>query len=300
MAPINEHEAPGHGGESNFQKSILKTATALYNRDDTFDFLVADWNNDGRPDLVAIQKANTTTNSTEVHILSGASSFQEFILHKGTGLGNTDETFKFAMADWNGDGRLDLVAIKKSRTGTNSTEVHILSAASNFQNFILQTGTCLGETDDTFDFMVTHWNGHERPDLVAIKKSNTGTNSTEVHILSGESNFQQFILQTGTRLQITDDTFNFAMTNWNSNNRRPDLVVFKKSNTITNSTEVYILSGASNFQNFILHTGTGLPNTDNTFEFALANWNGSRRQHLIAIKKSDGDSYRTEVSIFAG
>ena len=82
------------------------------------------------------------------------------------------------------DGRPDLVAIKKSNTGTNSTEVHILSGGSNFQQFILQTGTALHPTDQTFDFAMTDWDGDGRPDLVAIKKSNTGTNSTEVHILS--------------------------------------------------------------------------------------------------------------------
>ncbi|MCC3776489.1 VCBS repeat-containing protein [Streptomyces sp. UNOB3_S3] len=88
------------------------------------------------------------------------------------------------MADWDRDGRPDLLAIKKSGTGTNSTEVHVLSGASNYQRFILQTGTALHETDRTFAFSVADWNRDGRPDLVAIKKSNTGTNSTEVHILS--------------------------------------------------------------------------------------------------------------------
>ncbi len=111
--------------------------------------------------------------------------FGQFILQTGTVLHETDETFAFAVTDWDGDGRPDLVAIKKSGTGTNSTEVHILSGASDFQQFILQTGTVLHETDETFAFAVTDWDGDGRPDLVAIKKSGTGTNSTEVHILRG-------------------------------------------------------------------------------------------------------------------
>ncbi|KAJ5188418.1 hypothetical protein N7491_004743 [Penicillium cf. griseofulvum] len=291
--PMNSLVAPS------FQKPILQTGTTLHNTDDTFDFAMADWNGDGRPDLVAIKKSNTGTNSTEVHILSGASNFQDFILHKGTALHNTDNTFDFAMADWNGDGRPDLVAIKKSNTGANSTEVHILSGASNFQDFILHTGTALHNTDDTFDFAMADWNGDGRPDLVAIKKSNTGANSTEVHILSGASNFQEFILHTGTTLHNTDDTFDFAMADWNGDGR-PDLVAIKKSNTNTNSTEVHILSGASNFQDFILHTGTALHNTDDTFDFAMANWNGDGRPDLVAIKKSNTGTNSTEVHVFAG
>jgi hypothetical protein len=38
-------------------------------------------------------------------------------------------------------------------------------------------------TSDTFDFAMTDWDVGG-PDLVAIKKSNTGTRSTEVHILT--------------------------------------------------------------------------------------------------------------------
>lgn len=52
------------------------------------------------------------------------------------------------------------------------------------RGFVLQTGTPLHETDDTFDFAVGDWNRDGRPDLFAIKKSNTGSKSTEVHVIS--------------------------------------------------------------------------------------------------------------------
>jgi hypothetical protein len=109
---------------------------------------------------------------------------QGFILQTGTALHETDNTFEFAVGDWNQDGRPDLFAVKKSNTGSKSTEIHILSGASNFQSFILQTGTALHETDNTFEFAVGDWNQDGRPDLFAIKKSNTGSKSTEVHIIS--------------------------------------------------------------------------------------------------------------------
>lgn len=224
--------------------------------------------------------------------------FQQFSLHTGTELENTDETFDFLMTDWNGDGLQDLVAIKKSNTGTNSTEVHILSGASMFQQFILQTGTGLHPTDETFDFGMIDWNGDGRPDLVAIKKSNT-SGSTEVHILSGASNFKDFILQTGTGLHPTDKTFDFLITDWNGDGR-PDLVAVKKSNTGTNSTEVHILSGASNFQDFILHTGSALHPTDKTFDFIITDWTRDGRPDLVAIKKSNTGTNSTEVHILGG
>ncbi|KAJ5481789.1 hypothetical protein N7475_000601 [Penicillium sp. IBT 31633x] len=285
--------------KSHFGVFLLHTGTALHNTNDSFDFIMADWNGDGRPDLVAIKKNQTGTNSTEVHILSAASNFQNFILQTGTALHNTDDSFVFVMTDWNGDRRPDLVAIKKNQTGTNSTEVHILSGVSNFQDFILHTGTALHNTDNTFDFIMTDWNGDGRSDLVAIKKNQTGTNSTEVHILSAASGFQEFILHTGTALHNTDDTFDFIMTDWNGDGR-PDLVAVKKSQTGTNSTEVHILSGVSNFQGFFLHTSTALHNTDETFDFIMTDWNGDGRPDLVAIKESQTDTNSTEVHILAG
>ncbi|KAF4151233.1 hypothetical protein CNMCM6069_004219 [Aspergillus lentulus] len=284
---------------SNFQNFLLHTGTALHTTDETFGFAMANWNGDGRPDLVTIKKSNTGTNTTEVHVLSGASNFQNFLLHTGTALHTTDETFAFAMADWNGDGRPDLVAIKKSNTGTNTTEVHILSGASNFQDFLLHTGTALHTTDETFAFAMADWNGDGRPDLVAIKKSNTGTNTTEVHILSGASNFQDFLLHTGTTLHTTDETFAFAVADWNGDGH-PDLVAIKKSNTGTNTTEVHILSGALNFQDFLLHTGTALHTTDETFAFAMADWDGTGRPDLFAVKKRNTGTNSTEMHIIAG
>jgi len=282
-----------------FSGFVLHTGTALHETDNTFASLVADWDRDGRPDLIEVKKSNTGTNSTEVHILSGASNFQRFIVQTGTALHETDGSFDFAVTDWDRDGRPDLVAIKKSGTGTNSTEVHILSGASNFQRFIVQTGTALHETDGSFDFAVTDWDRDGRPDLAAIKKSATGTNSTEVHILSGASTFQRFVLQTGTALHETDATFDFGVADWDKDGRQ-DLVAIKKSNTGTNSTEVHVLSAASTFQRFVLQTGTALHETDATFDFGLADWTGDGTSDLVAVKKSNTGTNSTEVHVLGG
>jgi hypothetical protein len=244
----------------------LQTGTALEETDHTFAFAMRG------SDLVAVKKSNTGSGSTEVHILSGSSTYQQFSLQVGTPLPETDDTFAFAMRG------SDLVAIKKRNTGSGSTEVHILSAASNYQQFALQVGTPLHETDDTFDFVM------RGDDLVAIKKRNTGSGRTEVHILSGASNYQNFALQTATALHETDDTFAFAMMG-------NDLVAVKKSNCGTCTTEVHRLDGGSNYTAFNLETGTVLHETDATFAFA------TRGSDLVAIKKSGTATNSTEVHI---
>ena len=103
------------------------------------------------------------------------SSYSRFRLQTRTALHETGGNFAFSVLR-NGD----LVAIKKSGTGTGKTEVHILSAASNYQSFRFQTGTALEQTGDNWNFGVL-----PNDDLVAIK-SGTGTVKTEVHILTAQ------------------------------------------------------------------------------------------------------------------
>ena len=231
-------------GASNFGQFILQTGTALHETGNEFSFAMSDWDRDGKPDLVAIKKSGTGSGKTEVHILSGASNFGQFILQTGTALHETGNEFNFAMSDWDRDGKPDLVAIKKSGTGSGKTEVHILSGASNFGQFILQTGTALHETGDNFTFQLGDWNRDGQPDLIAIKKNQTGTRSTELHILSGSSKFGQFILQTGTALHETSSDFEFASNDWNQDGFA-DLIAIKKSGTGTGKTEVHIVSATS-------------------------------------------------------
>lgn len=206
---------------STYQQFILQTGTALHQTGSDFQLLLAP-----NRDLFAIKKRGTGTNSTEVHVLSAASGYQQFVLQTGTALHETDANFEFALAS-----NRDLVAIKKSNTGTRSTEVHVLSAASGYRQFVLQTGTALHETDATFEFALA---GNR--DLFAIKKSRTGTNSTEVHVLSAASGYRQFVLQTGTVLHETGSNFTFDVT------AARDLFAIKKSATGTGSTEVHIVN----------------------------------------------------------
>ncbi|HET8936065.1 MAG TPA: hypothetical protein VFN67_21610 [Polyangiales bacterium] len=206
---------------SRYQQFSLQTGTPLAETGPDFDFVVS-----GSRDLYAIKKSGTASGTTELHVLSAKSQYQEFILHTATALKETDDDYEFEIAPND-----DLIVIKKNGTGSESTEVHVLSAVSGYREFSLQTGTALHETDDTFTFVLAR-----NRDLVALKMNDTGSHSTEVHVLSAADNYASFSLQTGTDLQETDDSYGFLM----AQNR--DLVVLKKQDTGTNSTEVHVLT----------------------------------------------------------
>lgn len=252
-----------------------------------------------RPSIVVVKKNNTGTGTTEVHIVSGPDTFRRFKLNTRTAQPTTGDEHVYRAADWDRDGRPDIFAIKKNGTGTGSTEVHILSGSGNYQQFLLHTGTPQHETWYEYDFQVADWNRDGYHDLIIIKKYNTGTRSTEIHILSGASNFQRYILNTGTPQQETGYNYDFDMADWDRDGY-PDLFIIKKSGTGTGMAEVHVLSGASNFQRFILNTGTAQHPTGDEYVFRVADWDGDGKPDLFGIKKNLTDTRTTEVHVLSG
>jgi hypothetical protein len=231
-------------GGTNFQTFLLHTGTALGQTGGTFDFDVVDWNQDGVLDVVAIQKEQTGSGRTELHILNGASNFQNFLLRRATALGPSGGNHVFKMADWDRDGVLDLVAIQQNQTGSRTTEVHILSGATTYRTFLLNTGTALGQTGENYAFDVADWNGDGVLDLVAIQQNQTGSNTTELQILNGAATFQNFLLLTGTALGQTGENFDFQMADFNRDGDL-DVVAIQKNQTGSNTTELHILGQAA-------------------------------------------------------
>ena len=109
-----------------FGNFVLQTRTALHQTGDNFEFLVGDYNNNGRLDVYCIKKNGAGNGKTEVHILNGENNFQNYLFQCQTALGETDGNWQFCLGDYNGDGCLDLYCIFKRNTGSHSTEVHIL------------------------------------------------------------------------------------------------------------------------------------------------------------------------------
>jgi hypothetical protein len=182
-------------GASNYQTRILDTGTTFTPETDGV-WLMADYDQDGVPDLVFIKTSNTATGTVEVHIASGKSVYQTSLLDTGTAFApETDGTW--LMADFDRDGIPDLIFIKTSNTGT--VEVHIASGSSKYQTRILDTATIFApETDGVWLMADVDQDGV--PDLVFIKTSNTSTGYVEVHVATGKSVYQTRLPDTVTAL----------------------------------------------------------------------------------------------------
>ncbi len=125
--------------------------------------------------------------------------------------------------------------IQKQGTGTHSTELHVLTAASNYTQYSLHTGTALGESDQYMTFDIGR-----QGDLIAVQRYNTGSGSTEVHILSAASGYQTFVLHTGTKFIQAPTGATYHVLEDSTGKRA--LTGVQYSGTGTNTTEVHILN----------------------------------------------------------
>ncbi|MEV4706316.1 VCBS repeat-containing protein [Actinoplanes sp. NPDC049316] len=229
-------------GAAGFQHLLLHTGTVLGPTDERHAFSMADWNGDGRPDLIVVQKSGTASGLTELRVVDGASGFQRYLLETTTVLGPTDGRYAFAMTDWNGDGRLDLVVVQKSGTASGKTEARILDGTSQFQHYLTEAATAFGAADDRHDVSLADWNGDGRPDLVFVQKTGTASRKTEVRILDGASTFRRGLLKVTTALGPTGAQHAFSLADWNGDGRL-DLVVVQKSGTASGRTQARVLAG---------------------------------------------------------
>jgi hypothetical protein len=199
--------------------------------------------------MLCVKRSGTTCGRVEVHVLSGANDFGSFVLQTPTALALADApNFQFAVGDYNSDTKPDLYCFKVTNTDSGRMEVHILSGASNYHQFLLHIATRILATDAAahFSFHTVLDPVYQTTHVLGVKRSATDSGRAEVHILSGTTNYQQFLLQTATALDIADAPhFNFVTADFfdSDGGGNTDLLCFKTNNTGTGHLEIHVLSG---------------------------------------------------------
>lgn len=284
-----------------YTKVIVDTASILNADDSNFVFLVADFNDDRVTDLYCIKKSNTS-GTTEVHVLSGASFFQKYIVQEATPIPLEPGNYTFALADYNGDRVPDLYAIKKRNTPGNKVEVHILNGATRYRTFVLQTSTPLivNEADCIYSVGTYDPDRTDRiPDVYAIMKSHTGSLQTELHVLNGATRYSTFNLQTPTILSLKnkDNAFVVADYDWDAIS---DVYVIQKENTSSGFVELNIMNGSYRYQRYKLQTPTPFPVTAENIVYLVGDYDKDDACDFFAVKHSNTASGKVEVKILCG
>lgn len=176
-----------YSGISSFQTLSCQVTTPLPALDRTWSLVTVDWQHRGLDDLVAIRKSGSINKKVEVHILAANgekrvfnqatkkfemvhANYEQWLGHFYTALDEVGDNVEFLFTDWNGDGTWDLVAITKSFSDTARTHIDILSGASRYREYLVQTDINLFNIKNVYDFCMTDWTGDGRPDLIAIQK----------------------------------------------------------------------------------------------------------------------------------
>ncbi|TDK19416.1 hypothetical protein E2F46_16740 [Luteimonas aestuarii] len=252
-------------------------------------------------DVYIVKKSGN--GSTEIHSLNRDTNYTTFNRHIASALHTTpsDESWVFLFGDYNGDGVADMYAINKVGA-SGRTEVHILSGATNFSTFLLNTTTAIHQTgvNNQWEYMLGDYNRDGRPDLYAITRSGA-SGRVEVHVLNGATTFSTFLLNSATALRSESPGYAsaFDLADWNSDGR-PDLFYFAKNGS-SGRTEVHVLSGADGFSSFLLQTATALGQTGTAdrFKFLVGDYNLDGTLDIYVIERT-GASGRTEVHVLDG
>lgn len=265
-----------------YQQRVLEVGSS-FNPEQHGIWTLADWDGDKIPDLCYIKTTSLDSGKIEVHCTTGASNFQAPVQHFATAIAAGEGTKgTFLMRDYTGDGRADLIMIKTVDTGTKTVEVHVASADSNFQKFVIETGTVFAPEDNGF------WSMSDNGDLVYLKTRETDTGTVEVHIASRSSGYKEFAIQVPSGFIIEDSgTWSLAPKN--------DLYYIKTRGGVK-KVYVHAFSAVSKWQTPIVDVASSFP-AEELGQWAMVNWTHGAFPDLCYIKVEQTGTGKVEVHI---
>ncbi|MBI4040790.1 MAG: VCBS repeat-containing protein [Deltaproteobacteria bacterium] len=241
-------------------------------------------------ELALIQNLGTSSQWTEIYFVKWDGSKFNWRGRFVSALHTHANEFEYAFADYNGDGFYDLYCLKTKNTNTNSLEVHILDGRSGYSRFLLHTGTPIPLSSGHIAIEVGDTNRDYVQDIIVMRDDPARQPRVEVEHLSGATTFQtqQYFRRTILSTNVGD---NYQLLHSGDINYDwvTDLFAIKKNNTASGNVEAHVLSGAHNYEAWILNKRLPKAMTaDDTQDYVLIDFDGDRVQDLVVLNKSAG------------
>lgn len=166
-------------GNTNWQKH-WQTATPVISGS-TCKFVIADANADGFLDLYIFQSGKVASDKQEVLILDGAKEYRVQLGDWPTKEPEVIANGSLSLADYNGDGSLDLYNVKRE---ADSLQVRILDGAAHFAQQ-LADWKAPTKASERASYVVGDHDGDGRPDIYELGQ--------EVSVFSAKDNYASVI-----------------------------------------------------------------------------------------------------------
>lgn len=192
-------------GATSFRSFLSHASLSLPTGNSNWSFVVGDANGDGTPDVYAINATSTNSGKAEVHVIDGSKSFGVFLGHYGIDLpASSTSTWRFALADANGDGHPDLYVIG---LGANAqASIRIYDGFDSYQSLLTASPIVLPLTYGTnWRFALADANGDGKPDLYAIDTNGGTTGAPTLRIFDGKTDFQTQLTALPIQLSLSVD-----------------------------------------------------------------------------------------------
>ncbi len=269
--------------------------TILPPTNEDWEFKIADWNNDGTVEMIGIKKSNTVSGLVEMNVVSGASNYTSYLLQKNTAF-QASGNWEFEISDYDNDAKLDLVGILRNNTGSGKAEIHVARQANNFSQITDSRSTAFPMSLTDWEYEVLDYDNDGSKDIVGLKKNNTGTGKTEIHVATFATLYGSLTHSRATAFPLSTAaaTWEFDVVDHNGDGQL-DVAGVKKNGTGTGTSEFHMVSGAELYQNIRFSTHTTFPQTDNTWEFCYLDVTKKIAGGRIA---TSGDNLSNSAALF--
>lgn len=156
------------------------------------DFLVADYDADGHLDVYKLEN-NSENSKLNITVFNGKNDFQNTLGSWDTESLSSVENSKYSIADYDGDGSLDLFNIQKNTTNTK-IQVTILSASNNFKHSL--TSLDIPDVEDSVLPAMFELDDHNRdgkPDIYKIQFSDQNRTLQHVSVYDASSDYKNLV-----------------------------------------------------------------------------------------------------------
>jgi len=258
----------------------------------------ADINNDGKIDLVTADScdSNCTTGLVSVLLGNGDGTFQTAVSYNAGGIG----TNAVALADVNGDGKLDLVVASNCASNNNCNNGVVSVLLGNGDGTFQSAVTYNSSGEDTISIAIADVNGDSKPDLIVANNcanNNCNNGSVNVFLGNGDGTFQPAVAYNSG-----GQSANFVAVGDLNGDGKPDLAVANQclSNSNCNNGVVSVLlgNGDGTFNSAVNYTATGAYSNS----IAIADLNGDGHPDLAVGSECNNPNQCSigSVSIFLG